>query len=486
MVKEGLQGLVIPLFLFIDFSLEKVKIRLDTIAKRGEKVRKNNKKFVRNIIIASIIGLIALMIGLFIILQIYLGNTQRVAQYSENESSETLESTVELSENLVVLVEDITENHISGFDVHNKRMFNKMINDHIKVSDAYGNVLPIREIKVGDIIEVDYQSEKDKVIAINKSSSIQNWKKISGVTVDTEAKQINVCGTSYAYMDETIVVNADGTKSNMNKLGPFDVVSIQAIDDTIWSITIDQAAASLNLSELPTSNGQIEIDNSRLLPFKSVTEPIPLIAGEHKIVIRMKGYISIVQDITVEPGETYQMSLKDAEIAYTTIRPYLPSKVTDYLITVGDKVYKPGEEIKVQQGTYRITVTAEGYEKWTRSVSLDKDVYQLSVTLVEIKKEKDENAEDSSSNTEGSTAANNQAALNNSRTITINSDPVGANVYIDGAFKGTTPYTITLADGTYGILLEKTDYDVYSTNILLDGSNDQSSFLYQLVPKSNP
>ena len=140
----------------------------------------------------------------------------------------------------------------------------------------------------------------------------------------------------------------------------------------------------------------------------------------------MKGYISIVQDITVEPGETYQMSLKDAEIAYTTIRPYLPSKVTDYLITVGDKVYKPGEEIKVQQGTYRITVTAEGYEKWTRSVSLDKDVYQLSVTLVEIKKEKDENAEDSSSNTEGSTAANNQAALNNSRTITINSDPVGA------------------------------------------------------------
>lgn len=484
MVKGGLQGLVIPPFLFIDFSLEKVKIRLDTIAKRGEKVRKNNKIFVRNLIIASIVGLVALMIGLFIILQIYLGNNRGAAPYSESESSETLEPTVELSENLVVLVEDITEKHIIGFDVHNKQIFNKMINDHVKVSDAYGNVLPIKEIKVGDIIEVDYQSEKDKVIAISKSASMQNWKKISGVTVDTEAKKVNVGGTSYAYMDETLVINADGTKSEMDKLTPFDVVSIQAIDDVIWSITIDQKAASLNLSELPTSNGQIEIDNSRLLPFKSVREPIPLIAGRHKIVVRMKGYIPISQEITVEPGETYQLSLKDAEIAYTTIRPYLPSKVTDYVIAVGDKVYKPGEEIKVQQGEYRITVTAEGYQKWTGGVSLDKDVYQLSVPLVEIKKEKDED-EKASVADGSSTTANNEAGLNNSRTITINSEPSGANVYIDGAFKGTTPYSITLKDGTYGILLEKTDYDVYSTNILLDGSNDQSSFLYQLVPKSN-
>lgn len=448
-------------------------------------MKKNNKQFVRNVIIGSVVGLIVLMIGLFITIQNYLGNQDGQGTYIDEAQNETSMPTVELSENIVILVEKISDNHIMGYDIHNKKTFSKVIDSTVKISDAYGNVLPIAEIKEGDLVEVDYQSNKDKVIAVSKSSDTQNWKKISGITVDTEGKKINIAGISYAYQDELLVLDAQGKESSIKKVGPFDVVSIQAMDDIIWSITIDKASASLNLSELPTSNGQIEIGNTRLLPFKSVTEPIKLIPGDYKIVIKMKGYKTIVEDITVEPGEVYEMSLKDAEIAYTTIQPLLSAKITNYTISVGDKVYKPGEEIKVQQGEYKVSVVAEGYEKWTRNVSLEKDVYKLNIAMIPIEEEKDEEADSSASPDTSGTATNNTIALNNSRTITINSDPTGANVYIDGAFKGTTPYTVTLNDGTYGILLEKTDYDVYSTNILLDGSNDQTSFLYQMVPRSN-
>lgn len=441
-------------------------------------VRKNKKRFVRNVIIIAIIGLIVMMIGLFIVLQTYLGNQDTRTRYIAEEIDETVEPSVELSENLVILVEKINSSHIEGYDIHNRKDFNKNIDNTIKISDAYGNVLPISEIHVGDIVDVDYQSQKDKVMAISKSSETQVWKRISGVIADTEAKKVSFSGTSYAYSDETFICDSHGMPSSIINLDPFDVVSIQVIDDAIWSITVNEESASLSLSNLPTSNGQIEIGNSRLLAFKDVTEPIKLIPGTYKIVIKMKGYVTITKEITVKPGEMYELDLSDAEIAYTIVEPMMSSKIKEYTITIGDKVYMPGEEIKLQQGEYNVTIAAEGYEIWAKDIVLQKDVYKLSVAMVPLPVE----TEKVPGTDEVTTPANNNQAINASRTITINSDPSGAKVYIDGALKGTTPYTVTLNHGTYGILLEKSEYEVYSTSILIDGSNDQSYFLYQMVP----
>ena len=103
--------------------------------------------------------------------------------------------------------------------------------------------------------------------------------------------------------------------------------------------------------------------------------------------------------------------------------------------------------------------------------------------MIPIEEETEENTEELTGQTSTNDSSTNNEALNSSRTVTINSEPTGANVYIDGAHKGVTPYTVTLNNGTYGILLEQSGYDVYSTNILLDGSNDQTSYLYKLIPR---
>ena len=439
-------------------------------------MRKNNKQFVRNIIITSVIGLITLMIVLFVALQAYLGKQEKQTYIEKQMESDQLRTVIELSENRIILVDKITEDRIVGYDIKNMSPFNKQISDTARVSDTYGNVLPITQIKIGDIVEVDYQSEKDIIIAVSKAVEVQSFKRISGVTVDKATKQFNIGGTNYAYTEETMILNADGSLADVGKVGPFDIVSIQELDDTVWSLTIDEASASLNMVDLPTQNGQIEIDNSRLIQFKDITEPIRIIPGEHKVVIKMEGYITISDTLSLHSGEVYEMSLENAEIAYTTIKPYISAKITSYSIKIGDKTYGPGDEIKLQQGDYDVEVTAEGYEKWTKKVSLpkDKDTYPLSVALTPIGAETEEELETNPN----STSTN--EALNNSRTIVLNTDPTGAKVYINGAYCGVTPYTVTLNNGSYNILFEKENYMVYSTNILLDGSNDQSAFLYSL------
>jgi hypothetical protein len=66
--------------------------------------------------------------------------------------------------------------------------------------------------------------------------------------------------------------------------------------------------------------------------------------------------------------------------------------------------------------------------------------------------------------------------------ISISSTPSGAQVIIDGAMQGTTPFTIrTLTAGTHALLLEETGYQDYTTSITIT-ANQLSQKSYTLVP----
>ena len=454
---------------------------------------RRNKEFVRNIIIVSVVGLITLMIVLFIVLQSYLGKEENYNTYVKIQEEKEEEPKIDLSETLVVRVEQISANHIIGYDIYNKETLSKGLNDRVTISDAYGNVCPISQIKPGDIIDIDYQKEKDKIVSISKSAKAQVWNKISGVTVDRALGQINISGTNYNYSEKTIVTDEKGIPENIETISPFDVISVQILDDNVWSVTINETSASLNLLDLPTSNGQIEIDNSRLLMFKDVKEPIMMIPGKHKIVIKMKGYMTITMpEFEVSSGENYNMSLKDAEVAYTNIILNIAPNISEYTVKIGDTIYKQGEEIKLEQGEYTIEVGAEGYESQSKKVDLLQDVNLETETVVInfVMVPLPEESEEPSTSPEAEITDNGEAISietnkysANGRTITINSEPEGANVYVDDELKGVTPYMLTLDNGTYDIKLEKVGYDTYKTNIILDGSNDQSVFLYPLIPK---
>lgn len=438
-------------------------------------MRRNNKQFVRNIIIVSVVGLVILMIALFATLQTFLGKQNHNIDIEEPVREEAM-ALIEVSETRMILVSEINENQVIGYDIKDRRVFNRKVSDTVRISDAYGKVLPITQIKKGDMIEVSYQEEKGEVVAISKSIQVQTYRRINGVTIDKVSQQINIGGTNYAYTDNTMVMSADGEEIEIGQLGPFDSVSIQMLHGTVWSIILEEMAASMNMVDLPTQNGQIEIDNSRLLPFKDITEPIKLTPGSHKIIIKMEGYVTISETLTVTSGEVYEMSLADAEIAYTTIQPRINADVIDYTIKVGDKAYKPGEAIKVPQGEYLIEISAEGYEKWSRKVKLEKDIYTLNANLTLIKDESEEEE-----NQKVEEEANKEA----SRTIVLNTDPSGAKVYINGEYKGNTPYTTTLPHGSYSVLFEKEEYIVYGTNIVLNSTDDQSNFLYVLTPQGD-
>lgn len=434
-------------------------------------VKKNNKKLIINMISILVIGLITLMIVMFMVISTYVKDANKGNYVQVEEEVEESAPKVEYSATLLILVEKITDTDIVGFDIENKEEIHKDLTEGTKVNDSYGSAIPRSQIKPGDIIEMVYQEDKAKVLSISKTTRAKSWKRISGVTVDQTNNQINIGGTTYHYVEDTRVFEGDGNTSNMAFVTPFDVVSIQSVNDVIWSLNIDEVAGSITIKDLPTTKGSLEIDRSRFFSLEEVNEAISIVPGEHKILIQMEGYEIVTETITISPGQNYEILLKDVKEAYTVINPLVNSGVIDYTIQIEDKVYKPGEEIKVQQGTYTVKAEAEGYESWSKEITcVNKETYNLYISFVQKPQP-----------TETPTSEENNTVLNNTQTITLNTNPIGAKAYVNGVYKGETPCTVTLINGTYGIIFEKEGYAAYSTNVILDGSNDQVSYLYDLI-----
>lgn len=423
-------------------------------------------------IIVSVLGLIILMVVMFMVIRTYTQDKSVGSYVQTEELVKKNDAKVEYSTTLLVLVEKITEDKIVGFDIENKAKVSRKITEATRISDMYGSAIPVTQIKTGDIIEVVYQNEKEKVISIGKTSKVKSWKKITGVTIDHINQQINIGGTAYPYIDDTMVFQNNGRKTNLSFVTPFDVVSIQSVDDIIWSITINEEAGSITVTDTPNTEGSLEIDRTRTFKLDELKNNIiNVIPGNHSILLQMKGYEMIKEDIVIAPGENYKISLKDAPIAYTNINPLVSSGIEEYTIKIGDKVYNKGEEIKLQQGTYEVQAEAEGYELWTKEIICDKETYNLYISFTE----KPTPSESPSLSEETN------EVLNNTQTITLDTNPPGAKVYINGVYKGETPCTVTLINGSYGVLFEKADYDAYATTILLDGSDEKINYLYDLI-----
>ena len=376
------------------------------------------------------------------------------------------------------MVKEINQSHILAYDIENQIGIDKTINIATTINDAYGGAIPLESIHKGDIVEITYSDEQEKVISISKTT--RSWIKtnVSGAAVRDDIKQLKIDGTTYNYNNNVLVIRDSNIESSMSFIGAHDVLDIQGIDNTIWSISIKKAAATLELKDLPTKNGQLEIDINTVVQLSDITGPISITPGKHKLLVSMKGYETVIDNIEIEQSEAYEYSLKDTPKAYTQIVPSINSGDTVYTIKIAGNTYKKGDKITVQQGDYEVIITAEGYYTWTGKIKCTKSTYPLKVSLKEIPKETDTPEETSTADKETISVAK------ESYTINISTDPAGAKVYIDGVYKGTSPYKITLPVGDYSVLLEKDNYEIYTTSIIIDGSDEQNSFLYVLTPSS--
>ncbi|WP_054742084.1 PEGA domain-containing protein [Cellulosilyticum ruminicola] len=459
-------------------------------------MKRNNKSFVISMMASAVVGFIILMMAMFMGIKHYMGHDIKdTIQESCLKKEETLEN-VEYTTTILAVVTDITETGISAMDIENSVEFVKTIDRTTKFADAYGRTIPVSSIQKGDIVEVVYEENKECILSISKSNKAWIKEKVNGLKVSKEAQKVKLFDRAYTYDKNIVILNAKGEDVKIEDISAYDIVTVKGIDNKILSIYVERLSGSIKVINIPDHNGRLELDINKMIPLSELTMPIEVTAGKHKIVVSIKGYNDMIEEVEIAPGEVYELSLNSVDRAYTNVNIVMAnSDVEDYTININNKTYTKDEKISLPQDIYTFKITAKDYKPWSKQVVLNKPNQTIKVVLKNDKPEEEENKEDTTSNdstdqnngTNSNTSstskgeANNTAATGETRTIDISTDPVGAKVYINGVNKGTTPYKATLTLGSYSILLEKEGYEVYSTSIILDGSDAQTGFLYVLT-----
>jgi formylglycine-generating enzyme required for sulfatase activity len=195
----------------------------------------------------------------------------------------------------------------------------------------------------------------------------------------------------------------------------------------------------------PPTEAIVSINESEIGP--APFGPIELLPGEHSVSVRAERYLPYSGVINV-PGLglheqlSVQLVPRWAEIA-------IDSEPAGARIYAGEEqVGETPARIELMEGTHQISVVRDGYSAWDGTVVAEPNTDQ-ALPLIRL-----------------------QPA--NARLL-VNSIPRGANVTVNGRYRGQSPITLDLApEVNYEIGLSKAGYGITSRRVRLDAAASDS------------
>ena len=174
----------------------------------------------------------------------------------------------------------------------------------------------------------------------------------------------------------------------------------------------------------------------------------PLRAGTYNVECRLPNHVSSQKQIVVKPdvAETFVIE-KPKPIEGSLYVKSNPSGAKIFLDGKNLGVTTPSKVDHVLIGSHKVTIMLDNH----KPENIDVNVRQDETATVDVK-------------------------LSNMALMTIKSSPSGAELYIDGKYKGTTPYSEEMASGDYNVKLLKKQCKTLTRRVHLDSANPEQTF----------
>lgn len=198
--------------------------------------------------------------------------------------------------------------------------------------------------------------------------------------------------------------------------------------------------------------------------------------GDHSLTLKRASYYDFTEPFTIVAGQI--STLSPAMSAYTSSSGYGDIEIQSN--PVGAAVYvnnnyvgttissTPLYATQLSPGTYTVRVTLANYQPYTENAIVKPGaVYNVQANMALV--------------TSG-------AATDTTGQITVRSNPSGANIYLDNAYRGLTPLTLVgIQKGSHTILLKMNGYqDWQSVMTVAAGSSTDVSGMLSPSPTPVP
>jgi len=243
-----------------------------------------------------------------------------------------------------------------------------------------------------------------------------------------DIKGSKVAGIELSFSEETGI----GSPSKLMEISPDFKSLVIGIMSGVNKIKVYPTIfGELHVTSIP-ENATLYVNDKYL---GEVPQTLTLFPGTYKIELRKAGYFPYTESVTISPGSNLSMNIELTPIAHLTV----------YSTPEGAYVYLNGtligttpiENYQLAPGTYALQVSKEGYKDYKTTISVSGGETKIVNANLEI--------------------------LNG--TLKVSSEPPGAEVYVNGSYKGTTPLVLDLYPDEYTVEIKKEGYNPYSEKV---------------------
>ncbi len=398
------------------------------------------------------------------------------------------------------------------------------------ITDQYGGAMSAAQLTPGDIVDVNFQHIPKKCVSIMISPSAWNRDVTEGFTMNQARRQLSFDGEMYT-LAERMVLLSEGEEIELADLNERDVLSVQGIDNTVYSILVRKGHGYLRLTGTEYFvDGFVEVGQEMV---QRITEDMLLTVpeGEYSVVVRngrhggnKPAVIYRDEETVLDVSDLKGEEIKTGNVFFTL----MPADANVYID--GEKV-DTSTYVTLEYGIHQMIVKADGYETISQYLKVGQENANLHVEM-----EPDGSAPETDSKTDspvdgvnpaipgaeedngdegvrtdiGEAASESEDAQKEAEKkkeqkketakekepdgeivsgdgtfrVKINA-PKNVEVYLDGSYIGLAPVSFSKKAGTHVISLRKNGYQTRSYTIQVDDEKkDMELSFSELVKKT--
>ena len=332
--------------------------------------------------------------------------------------------------------------------------------------DKYGDTASVDDFKPGMPITFDAGGRYGTLTKVQKSDSLWERDDVTNYSFDESQEMMKIGNTEYhlpttaLFLDGNTITSLDDIETGVDSL------RVVGNDKEIVSVAVDKGHGYLTLTDTKLFDGSlIEIgttDIEEVSDGKSIALPV----GTYNVTIANNGW-----------GGTKKVRIKknvDSYLSLDSMKGSGPKKcrLTFEIGVKGAKIYLDGKEVRknkemsVNYGDHNLTVVADGYDTWSRTLVVNS---KKATIALDISDSKEGNSSSSSGTTSGTTSSGTTSGTTPSGTTGTTSGSTSTGTTADTSSSGSSSssksekdkaeedYLSTLADSIVNSLSSSSD-----------------------------
>ncbi len=246
--------------------------------------------------------------------------------------------------------------------------------------DKYGNRAAVSCFVPGRVISVREEDHQGNVLEVQISDKAWEYDGVTRYSFEEDRQILKIGGERYSY-DENLFIYADGEVETLSDLSDMDTIRLVGMGKHLISVAVTAGHGELALKNTELFEGSFIQVGSRIFAEITPDMTIELPEGVHTVTVANDGYGGSA-DVTIADGERTELDLdglkgegpKVGEILFAV-------DVEGAILQMDGEEMDYSEPIPLRYGVHTLTVSAEGYETYSKKLFVNSKEATIVIEL---------------------------------------------------------------------------------------------------------